>query len=386
MPIKYLYIDDDKLEHLEELITELEYHGSEQLDITHNQTKPMKDIVRMFAEGGYDGLIIDQKLDAVNEDGVSAGYWGTSLAQNLRTEMTEGNIAQAPIVLLSNEDVYVQYFDKDENAHNLFDFTLGKTAVSTCESFAYQASQILLGLADAYHIALTHIKPRVTSEDSVEELLRPLLKWDENAFKYCDKRFIDHIGAKKRDVHSLISLILNSLVRSAGILLTEKMLATKLGVDIERSSDWEPLKERLANSKYKGVFSGIKERWWFSRIEDWWYESDPQLNALRALTAHERVETIIRLTGLTDLTPITPKYSNGKQSEKYWVNCIVSDTPLDPADAILVSKPELMAWEQPLYLDPQITHDRLYDRNKYPVHSDYQKKVKPLFWRLTRSG
>lgn len=386
MPTKYFYIDDDNFENLEELIDELEFHSDKQLDITHTRTKPMEAIARLFAEGGYDGLIIDQKLDAANEDGISAGYWGTSLAQNLRTEMTECNIPQAPIVLLSNETVYVQYFDKDENAHNLFDFTLGKTAVSTCDSFAYQASHILLGLAEAYRIALTEVRPRISTEENLEELLRPLLKWDDKAYRYCDKRFIEHIGAKKGDVHTVISLILNSLVRSCGILLTEKMLATRLGIDIESSSDWEDLKALLVEGAYKGVFSSIKERWWFSRIEDWWYENNIHSSVLRALTASERVEAIKAFTGLHNLVEITPKYTNGKQSEKFWVNCIVSDTPLDPADALLVSRPDLMPWEQPLYLDPQTTHDRKYDRNKYRVHIDHQKKVKPLYWRLTRSG
>ncbi|WP_212578103.1 hypothetical protein, partial [Vibrio parahaemolyticus] len=70
----------------------------------------------------------------------------------------------------------------------------------------------------------------------------------------------------------------------------------------------------------------------------------------------------------------------------YWVNCIVSDTPLAICDAILVSKPDLMSWAQPIYLDPQVTHDREYDRDKYPVHKDYQDKVIPLYERLTKDG
>lgn len=75
MPIKYLYVDDDETEKLEELITELEFHAGGQLEITHTQTRPMKDIQKMFSEGGFDGLMIDQKLDAANENGVVAGYW-----------------------------------------------------------------------------------------------------------------------------------------------------------------------------------------------------------------------------------------------------------------------------------------------------------------------
>ncbi|MCG9557921.1 hypothetical protein [Vibrio kanaloae] len=386
MSIKYLYIDDDKTSDLEELITELEFHSGGRLNITHIQTRPMNEVQTEFLNGGYDGIIIDQKLDAANENGVVAGYWGTSLAQNLRTEMIGDHLPHAPIVLLSNEAVYVQYFDKDESAHNLFDFTLGKTALSKCDRVAHQASHILLGLADAYHIAQTQVQSIVGIEKSIERLLAPLLQWDDKAYKYADKRFIEHINSKMHDTHTLISLILNSLVRSGGMLVTEKMLATRLGIDIERSADWESLKPLFECARYQGVFASIKERWWFSRIEDWWYENNVHSNVLRALTAKERVEAIKVFTGLNNLVEITPKYTNGKQSEKFWVNCIVSETPLDPADALLVSRPDLMPWELPLYLDPQTTHDREYDRTKYRVHTDHQKKVKPLYWRLTRSG
>ncbi|MCC3832058.1 protein-PII uridylyltransferase [Vibrio parahaemolyticus] len=386
MPIKYLYVDDDETEKLEELITELEFHAGGQLEITHTQTRPMKDIQKMFSEGGFDGLMIDQKLDAANENGVVAGYWGTSLAQDCRTEMIGNQMVVAPIVLFSNEDVYVKYFDKDQSAHNLFDFTVGKTKVSKSECYAHQASHILIGLATSYKIAKEDVNPKIGSHAKIQEILEPLLNWNDSVYKYCDKRFVEYAESKLEDIHTLISLILHNLVRSAGILVTESMLATRLGVDINRSEGWEEFKTLLEDCKYKGVFSSLKDRWWFSSIEDWWYDNEINDLPLRGLTATQRVESIIEATGCSGLTPLVPKYTNGTQSEKYWVNCIVSDTPLDICDAILVSKPDLMSWEQPIYLDPQVTHDREYDRDKYPVHKDYQDKVIPLYERLTKDG
>ncbi|HGE6045646.1 TPA: hypothetical protein ACGGSH_003659, partial [Vibrio cholerae] len=87
MPIKYLYIDDDETSRIQPLIDELEYHSKGELKIIHTRVRPMQEIRCMFIDGKYDGLIIDQKLDAVNEYGDSVDYWGTSLAQNMRTEM-----------------------------------------------------------------------------------------------------------------------------------------------------------------------------------------------------------------------------------------------------------------------------------------------------------
>ncbi|EOX4432435.1 hypothetical protein ACIL2V_002606 [Vibrio alginolyticus] len=386
MPIRYLYVDDDQTEKLEELIKELIYHSGDQLEIVHTQTRPMKEIQKLFEEGNFDGLMIDQKLDAANELGDIAGYWGTSLAQDCRTEMIGGQMKTAPIVLFSNEEVYVRYFDKDQSAHNLFDFTLGKTAVSKFEQYAHQASHILIGLACSYQIAQKHILTNMGTGISTQEMLAPLLGWDESIYKYTDSRFIEYIESKFEDIHTLISLILNNLVRSAGILVTEPMLATKLGVDFAKSEDWDNLKKLLSASKYSGVFSTLKERWWFSKVEDWWYDCEVSHHPMRGLTSLERVEAIKQATGLTQLIPIQPKYKNGIQSEKFWINCIVSDTPLDICDAILVSKPDLMPWEQPIYLDPQITYERDYSRERYPVHKDYQQKVKPIYQRLMDDG
>jgi|GEM_PF-628989 len=385
MPIRYLYVDDDETEKLEELIAEVHFHAGGELEITHTRTNPMKVIQQMFVDGRYDGLMIDQKLDAANEDGVTADYWGTALAQNFRTEMIGGQIENAPIVLFSNEDVYVQYFDKDESAHNLFDFTLGKTALSKSERYAYQASHILIGLAKAYNIARSQVQPLISSKATRQEVFAPLLAWDDSIFKFIDKRFLECAEAKSHDIHTLISLILNTLVRSAGMLVTESMLTTRLGIDVESSSDWSNLKAQFESFKYSGVFASLKERWWFSRIEDWWYENEVSSQSMRGLTATERVDAIKQITGFQNLKPILAKYTNGQQSEKYWVNCVVSETPLDPYDAILVSKPDLKPWEQPLYLDAQITYDREYSKAKYPVHSDYQKKVRPLYNRLTNN-
>ncbi|HGE6045229.1 TPA: hypothetical protein ACGGSH_003221, partial [Vibrio cholerae] len=177
------------------------------------------------------------------------------------------------------------------------------------------------------------------------------------------------------------SLLLNTFVRSAGILVTEEMLATKLGIDIKASGDWEPLLSKLEPCLYRGVFSTLKKRWWMSGIEDWWYEICHS-KTLRGLTADERVEILKSSLNLEDLKSITPKYSNGRQSKKFWVNCIVSGTPLDPYDAIVANKPDLMPWEQPIYLDPEVTFNRMHTPT-FSVHSDYQTKVKPLYMRLT---
>lgn len=386
MPIKFLYIDDDETEKLQPLINELIHHSKGELEIVHTRVRPMQEIKCRFLDGGFHGLIIDQKLDAANEHGETVDYWGTSLAQNLRTEMIgDINVPSSPIVLLSNEDVYLKFYDLDESAHNLFDFTFCKKQVARDTDFAIKASKIITALAKAYIIARDEIPALRARNVKNEALLEPLLKWDSDIYEYTDKRFIDYVSSKSHDLHILVSLLLNTFVRSAGILVTEEMLATKLGVDVTASDDWQKLLLEFDAFTYKGVFSELKVRWWMSRIEDWWHENSDDSQVLRALVAEDRVEVIKNITGLESLVAIQPKYSNGKQSKKFWVNCIVSGTPLDPYDAIVANKPDLMPWEQVMYLDAQTTFDREHTP-KYSVHPNYQRKVKPLYKRLTLDG
>lgn len=382
MPIKFLYVDDDKTIELQSLIGELKFHSDGMLEIEHIQVCSMQKVKCKFLAGHFDGLIIDQKLDAANENGDTVDYWGTSLAQNLRTEMIGGEIPTSPIVLLSNEDVFVKYYNIDESAHNLFDFTLGKTKVSRCTKYAQQASKVIVALANAYRVAREQTLPLVDQDTKPFDLLEPLLKWDRSIFEYVDKRFIEYAYSKSADVHTLVSLILNSLVRSAGMIVTEEMLATKLGIEIQASDDWKNLKLRLEPFKYSGAFSELKERWWMTRIEDWWQDNSGSCQVIRALNANERVEVIKQFTAFEHLVAITPKYKNGKQSEKYWVNCIVSGTPLDPFDALVASKVDLKSWEEFLYLDPETVFERRHLPD-YTVHADYQRKVRSLYRRLT---
>ncbi|EPL9568805.1 hypothetical protein MMK73_000858 [Providencia rettgeri] len=380
---KYLYIDDDSNSIIKPFKDELTSFDCN-LVIEHMQPTSMKKIINKFIEDRFDGLIIDQKLDAVNENKESVDYWGTSLAQNFRTEMIGKIVPPSPIILLSNEDVYTKYFDTDESAQDLFDFTLSKRNVASDTIYAEKASKIIYSLAEAYSIARVSIPVDTIDSISTFDLLAPLLQWNEQIYKFTDARFLEYLKLKSHDIHTLVSLILNNFVRSAGILVTERMLATKLGIDIEHSNDWEKLKNKFISYKYNGVFSSIKDRWWMSRIEDWWFECCSGTEVLRALTATERVNAIKLFTSLENLEPIKSKYKNGMQSEKYWVNCIVSGTPLDPYDALPIIKLDQMQWEEQIYLDPEVVYNRGH-KPKYSVHPDYQSKVKPLYRRLSKN-
>ncbi len=382
MPIRYLYIDDDTTNDLKPLIDQLKRASNGQLEIDHYRVMAMSAVRQLFSENNYDGLIVDQKLDAPNEKNENVDYYGTSLAQNFRTDMAASEITSSPIILLSNEKQFVKYYDPDESSHNLFDYVMKKDQLVD-NLFARKSTLLMTSLVDAYSIA-RQLKTDI-SEDVTLDYLAPLFQWNKQVSEFVDSRFVEYVKSKLSDPHALVNSIYSTLIRSAGSLVTEQMLATKLGINIENSSDWIKLIELFNEGKYQGIFSELKERWWFSSIEDWWEDICEGGSYLQGLTCEERVEIIKGSTGLNELSPIQIKYVDGDQSQKLWVNCIVSGTPLDPYDALRARDPLLKAWEQPKYLDIASVLKREAKDKGYLVHTEDQAKRNLLEVRLRPS-
>ncbi|EMX9089893.1 hypothetical protein AAH342_000787 [Klebsiella oxytoca] len=378
MPIKYLYIDDERTEVLLPLINQISGHNVNGLEVHHKQVYPtFADVVSELKNNEYNGLIIDQKLSAISDQGVKADYYGTTLAQQLRTEMAVGNILPIPMVLLSNESVIVESYIPDDSSNDLFDFVIKKHEVAQ-EEKRLRVSKMLHSLIQAYDKARA-VKKDIGIDLNEEELCR-LFNCNADQIDYMDTRFLDFIKSKGGDTHSLVASIYSSLIQSAGMLVTEEMLQTKLGVN-KNSSDWDNVKQRLNAYKYNGPFCDLKERWWFSGVEDWWDELCPE-NVLQNLTVKERVGILIEKLSLSHLNPIELSYPDGQQSEYLWVNCVLSGVALDPYDALRVRDPEAKVWEQPKYIDLRAFLNDDDEHPHYKIHIDDKDKVKKLLARL----
>lgn len=378
MPIKYLYIDDEKTEVLLPLINQISGHNVNGLEVHHKQVYPtFADVVSELKNNEYNGLIIDQKLSAISDQGVKADYYGTTLAQQLRTEMAVGNILPIPMVLLSNESVIVESYIPDDSSNDLFDFVIKKHEVAQ-EEKRLRVSKMLHSLIQAYDKARA-VKKDIGIDLNEDELCR-LFNCNADQIDYMDTRFLDFIKSKGGDTHSLVASIYSSLIQSAGMLVTEEMLQTKLGVN-KNSSDWDCVKQLLDAYKYNGPFCDLKERWWFSGVEDWWDELCPE-NVLQNLTVKERVGILIEKLSLSHLDPIELSYSDGQQSEYLWVNCVLSGVALDPYDALRVRDPEAKVWEQPKYIDLRAFLNDDDEHPHYKIHIDDKDKVKKLLARL----
>ena len=132
-----------------------------------------------------------------------------------------------------------------------------------------RVSKMLHSLIQAYEKARA-VKKDIGIDLNEEELCR-LFNCNTGQIDYMDTRFLDFIKSKGGDTHSLVASIYSSLIQSAGMLVTEEMLQTKLGVN-KNSLDWDSVKQRLDAYKYNGPFCDLKDRWWFSGVEDWWDE------------------------------------------------------------------------------------------------------------------
>jgi hypothetical protein len=378
MPIKFLYIDDEKKETIHELVELIESSSDGELSIHHEQVMDSIHAVGLFArDQQFDGILIDQDLKAVSDDGNKADYFGTTLAQQLRTEMAVQNIPPLPLVLISYEEIILNQLEPDDSAKNLFDAVIRKRDLKEAIGRS-SAAKHLVSLVRAYETASNYRKD--VGHDLELEEVREILNCDQETFAQIDTRFIDFLSSKASDPHALVGAIFSTLVQSAGMLVTETMLQTKLGVSSD-SGDWGTCKALLDEYKYKGPFSQIKDRWWFSRIEDWWFDLCPE-SVLQSLTCEERVDVLKAKLDLDELSAIPIRYPNGEQSQNLWVNCVLSGTPLDPFDALRVRDPEAKSWEQPKYMDVKAYLEDPTDPKKFVVHTDDQKKIKKLLVRL----
>lgn len=375
MSIKYLYIDDDRYDMVKNYISALENQSNECFKIHHRQVMNMKDVVNLVRDERYQGIIIDQQLTATSDEDLRVDYFGTTLAQHLRTVMAIGELPVMPLILLSNEDKIVESFTPDDSSQDLFDFVIKKNKLPVA-GVPEKSAIALIELFNAYKVANeVHNK---NGDDIHDAGIIKLLGVDETKFNRIDKRFIDYIKAKSHDTHAVISAIYTTLIRSAGMLVTENMLLTRLGIDSKGSPDWKELKSSLENCLYTGVFS-TKSRWWFSLIEDWWFSISPENPVLQSLNVKERVDILKKKTGLINLEPLQLSYK-GEQSSHLWVNCVATDVPLDPYDALRARDPDLKAWEQPKYLDLLAVLEG--NTGNYSVHIEDRNKRTILKARL----
>lgn len=337
---RYLYLDDAEPHQLEPFIERINgLTGSLSIELR----KP-----RRFDEqaedletfNSFDGLILDLLLhQTANEQGEKANYRGTTLAQHLRTLGTEGTLKEFPIVLWSDASKLDKAYNSDASAHDLFDITCRKEALeekSAREHIARQLESLVVGYKEIGQIRANN------------ERLHKFLGLE--SVGVLDPRIDEFFSGRGRrpPIHEYAHFILKELLLIPGILIDERTLAARLGVDTETSGDWEELKSSFDESKYRGIFKEGWPRWWASGVETWWRSLDDGTPVLRSTPASERIKLLSEHTGLKNLSvavPVAEVYSTA-----YWTICQATQKPLDPRDGLIIDRPNAKLWQDKLYI------------------------------------
>jgi CheY-like chemotaxis protein len=326
----------------------------------------LKDISEL--KNSFSGIILDLRLD----EKLDVGYKGTTVAQEIRQRATHKSMKDIPIVLCTGNNIYKSFYRKDSTTHDLFDITYIKDDIEARnkETKEYVAAKQLISLANGYESITDNLR-------SVKKILKV------TKTHFIDSRVIEQLESyyhEKKAIHVYTRFILNELVRKTGVLISEPILAARLGIEIPKKeseknySEWRKLKTELEKHAYSGVFNDFSKLWWSNSILDWWDEKF-KVQPLVHYNAEERVE-IINKTLKLELQPFKSKET---YHQYYWTICCKSLIPLDIRDGLIVNTKKMYPWQDTEYVSKDYALKKNIALNEIsPLDRDkfeYLKKV-----------
>lgn len=356
--IKYLCIDDQQDRTVGDLLDGVSNGRS----IVFERRTPVEvglQIQQIISEATANrnafGLLLDLRLDTeADSSGDKVPYRGPTLAQELRTRMTEGEIVPAfPIVLWTIDENFLKSFCKDETSHDLFDAVYVKDGLITQQPEA--VAKEMISLAVGYRV-LNESKQKKLSADKILGL-----ETDDNVGVHA--AFLDELAdvLDHRPDHQVVQLLLKQLIQVPGLLVDEVLVAARLGVDVNAChSAWEQLKNQLDQAYYRGPFYEGWERWWWFRVEDWWTTLSEKPPNLRRISAQERVRLLNDRFGL-DLVAASPICET--DSSKYYTLCVATKRPLDPVDGLRIVQRDRKSWHDTQYVSVHAALERINKEN-----------------------
>lgn len=372
---KVFYLDDEKEDLTIPYKNKLEITGL--LDI--NLNKPYnfeKELDRLIEElKSCDALILDLQLDGPQEeDSAKEGngseekeanedekkfkvrYQAPPLAQMIRTLASEGEIPDLPIILCSTEDKVKDSYNRDFTSHDLFDWTFLKDDIDE------ETINKIVSLIGGYQILNKNKKDFSTS-----------LGRDYNEL---DQRILSRfIIEDKPPTHEIARVIFKDIVQPTGLLINERTLAARLGVDMSKNVEcWNAfIDKHFSKTKYDGVFHTSWNRWWNDRVNDIFEEITNE--NLASLDANSRVSLLIEKTEFKDLIVAEP--IELFESTNYWNICEITEKPLDPFEGFKISgKEEPKPWQDYTFISlfAIATKPDLIKKNGIKIHpSDLER-------------
>jgi hypothetical protein len=319
MAFRYYYIDDDPKPTITETAKGLSIYP-QRLLVVASQHEKWDDQIKFIIESqnSLDGLLLDWNLRNENEKGEKVNYNVEALAQQIRSLAVNHEALKKdfPIILCSANFRFKEVFTKETSAHDLFDFVYEK------DDFDSRQKEIISEL-EAIASAYTKIRENKS--------IKNILDIDEQEVDY---RIVDFLlNHSKSPIHEIARFIFRNIIEPPGPLVSEHLLAARLGVDIIGNSnltDWNKLKVVLTPTSYTGVFSNGWNRWWMHRVENFWHTTFE--NSIGNISGPERVKMI---NSKFELNLKPSELQEKASSNFFWVVSKSSLVPLAIEDAIL---------------------------------------------------
>lgn len=328
---KYLYLDDEGDESTAAIADGLKVKDI--IDVVPEEPKEFKaqitDLKNRIKE--FDGLILDLRLDGKK---LNISYNAPAIAQELRMIAAEGSIKPIPIVLCSTDAKMRATYEVEKICHEHFDYKFTKQQSPPWEKFARK----LAALAKGYQLI-----PEVGF--NLQKIL------ERKDLESLDPRVLEIFNGSDRalPIYDISSFIIKDLFHQPGVLIKERLLAARLGIDIEKSEEWQKLSQSyFGRAKYTGVFSDGWNRWWSDIVIDI-FKTESRGKRLSLLNSAERVKKLIEITGLKKLVAAAPIEYN--KSTNFWTVCEFYKEPLDPLEGFKIhSTIEPKAWQENRYI------------------------------------
>lgn len=363
MPYKILYIDDEEEQRSQTYADGLSGLGL--VEITIEKPTNFEQLLNELVEkqDSFDALILDLKLDGNQKGDRVAKYTAPSLAAGIRSKCfnDDGFKIEFPIFLLSSSENLKKYYDPDSSSHDLFDYTITKTSIG--ESGENHERRIA-SIIEAYQIISANKTDfaKILGVPSIDQV-------DDRIFT---SRFLH---GEDTSVSEISQFIFHEVILKSGVLITQDILAARLGVDYKNSEDWNLILEELIDAKYSGVFCSSFCRWWAIDIMKWWNSNFNNIPLVR-LDASERVKLISEKYELKNL--VEANKIKKATSTKFWAICQAYKLPLDPKDGFLIDGNQIYPWQDKRYLSLESILERDAIDKGFRIHPAEKERFEDL--------
>ncbi len=205
------------------------------------------------------GVLMDVELSKIT------GEHGTGLgiAQDIRGKQKAHEIGDYPIARFARPEPVARIVGGDPSSEDLFDLRVGKIeVVNDCAS----VQRWLTGVKRVYD----QLASFAALDDQALDTLLGLTSQQREEWSHpaLHTRLAD---GHQTTVHVAAGTFIRGLLLSPGLLIDEILLAVRLGLDREGSSEaWRQLLNGFTSFQFKGTAHEEFERWWARGLEDWW--------------------------------------------------------------------------------------------------------------------